>query len=120
MGTRPGKVNAWEPGRRRVWQTTVAPEITGIRERERSNLVFAVERDKTVKVGEERLTSACKHVVKRDTLVIHSDATDSEVTLLAGPLSTLELWIEGQGEILWRPPRFATRAHVFPPQRLIF
>lgn len=33
----------------------------------------------------ERLISACKHVVKRDTVVIHSDVTDSEVMLLAPP-----------------------------------
>lgn len=50
----------------------------------------------------ERLISACKHVVKRDTVVIHSDVTDSEVMLLAPPfLSIVEIWIRGPGEILW-------------------
>lgn len=90
-------------GRGRVWQTAVAPEITGIRERERPDLVFAVGRDKTAKVGGKRLMSACKHVVKRDMLLIHSDATDYEVTLLAAHLSTPEIWILGWGEILWLP-----------------
>lgn len=105
-----------------VWQTAVAPEITGIREKERSNLVFAVCRDKTAEVvGGERLISACKHVVKRDTAVIHSDATDPEVMLLAPPPPLLpieEIWIRGPGEILWLrdwPPGLRV-----PAARLIF